>query len=135
MREEALDLLNKARAIGEEGIGAVAEDVGGDSDIIAASASIRAWRLVQVSLPACLSGSMLPSLREAPSQTWGGGADIGWSGLRVRALNSINLTGGSCPSLPRQRTLRLAGVSQRRLRPTAICRHVLAVQSNLAVCR
>ena len=49
MREEALDLLNKARAIGEEGIGAVAEDVGGDSDIIAASASIRAWRLVQVS--------------------------------------------------------------------------------------
>eukprot|EP00891_Asterochloris_glomerata_P005983 jgi/Astpho2/5983/Aster-x1340 len=48
MREEALDLLNKARAIGEEGIGAVAEDVGGDSDIIAASASIRAWRLVQV---------------------------------------------------------------------------------------
>ena len=70
MREEALDLLNKARAIGEEGIGAVAEDVGGDSDIIAAAASIRAWRLVQVSRPACLSGCMLPGLRRAPSQTW-----------------------------------------------------------------
>ena len=99
MGEEALDLLNKARAIGEEGIGAVAEDVGGDSDIIAASASIRAWRLVQVSLPVCWSGCMLPGLDGAPSQTRVYRLGI-WALLRVGSgsghLGNMNLT---CPDL------------------------------------
>ena len=85
MREEALDLLNKARAIGEEGIGAVAEDVGGDSDIIAASASIRAWRLVQVSSsPAacraawCLVCTERDARLGCSEEKWGGGEDGGY---------------------------------------------------------